>query len=253
MSGQGTSAPPGYESFLVGCARVVVKQALADDVRSVMSGASLHEWAARQPGAVAMKGRATAWATKLPHGAELVVRHSHHGGLLAPLTRDLFVEPTRAPLELAAALRLSGTGVATPEVLAYAVYPAFGPFARADVATRLMRGTALPEAWKATGTPEDRWALINALTRLLEALRRAGAHHPDLNVRNVLVLDAAGTSSAAVLDVDRVTFGAPGDATIARWNVQRLLRSMRKERIGYGVDLTSRQVHQLNATAGAAA
>lgn len=246
-----TTAPPGYESFLVGRAQVVARPALADAIRAAMSGGSLHDWASRQPRARAMQGRATAWATALPNGVEVVVRHSRHGGLLAPLTGDLFLAPTRAPRELAAAVRLTSAGVPTPEVLAYAVYPAFGPFARADVATRLLRGLALPEAWAAAVSDDARWALIDALAGLLGALRRAGAHHPDLNVRNVLVLAAVTGPTAAVLDVDRVVFGAPGDAAIAARNVQRLLRSIAKAHVGFGVDLTSRQVQRLR-TAGRA-
>jgi hypothetical protein len=48
-------------------------------------------------------------------------------------------------------------------------------------------------------------------------------------------------------------FGTPGDAALALRNVRRLLRSMKKQRVGYGVDLTSRQVQQLRETAGAGA
>ncbi len=247
------SAPPGYESFLVGRAQVVAHGALAGAVRSVMTGATLHEWASRQTGARAMQGRATAWATTFPNGVEVVVRHSQHGGMLAPITGDRFLAPTRAPHELAAALRLANAGVPTPEVLAYAVYPAIGPFARADVATRLLRGLALPEAWPATLTVDETWILVEAIAKLLEALRRAGAHHPDLNVRNVLMLDGLGGLTAAVLDVDRVAFGVPGDTGLSGQNLQRLLRSMRKTRVGYGVNLTSRQIQRLRAaTEGAA-
>jgi hypothetical protein len=253
VRGPDSSAPPGYESFLVGRARVVAHSALSGAVKSAMSGESLHRWAARQPGARAMQGRATAWATTLSGGVEVVVRHSRHGGLLAPITGDLFLAPTRAPLELAAALRLAGAGVPTPEVLAYAVYPAFGPFARADVATRLLHGVGLPEAWHATTTDDGRWTLIEVLTRLLGALRAAGAHHPDLNVHNVLLLDGANGPSAAVLDVDRVVFGTPGDFVLAERNLRRLLRSMAKERVGSGVNLTSRQVQRMRTGTGAAA
>jgi hypothetical protein len=241
--------PAGYESFVAGRARVVARATLAGTLRAVLSGATLHQWAARQPGARAMQGRATAWATAFSSGVEVVVRHSRHGGALAPLTGDLFLAPTRAPLELAAALRLADARVPTPEVLAYAVYPAAGPFARADVATRLLHGRALPEAWKATASDDERWALIEVLSRLLGALCRAGAHHPDLNVRNVLVLDAAPGPTAAILDVDRMTFGAPGDASLGARNVRRLLHSMAKERVGDGVNLTSRQVHRLHEAA----
>lgn len=246
----GPSAPPGFESFLVGRAQVVARAALADAVRTAMAEGSLHAWASRQPGARAMRGRTTAWATALPNGAEIVVRHSRHGGLLSPLTGDLFLVPTRAPRELAASVRLAAAGVPTPDVLAYAVYPAMGPFARADVATGLLNGVPLPEAWPATLTVDESWVLVEAIARLLEALRRAGAHHPDLNVRNVLMFDAAGGRTAAVLDVDRVVFGAPGDTALSARNLHRLLRSMRKQHVGCNVNLTSRQVRRLQEGAG---
>ncbi len=232
----------------------MAQQPLVGAVREAKTGASLHEWAARQPGAHAMQGRATAWATALPNGVQVVVRHSRHGGLLAPLTGDRFLAPTRAPFELAAALRLADAGVPTPELLAYAVYPAIGPYARADVATRLLRGHALPEAW-AAATTEDatRSAMVaarcNRLT-LLGALRGAGALHADLNVRNVLVLDVAGAPAAAVLDVDRVTFGTPGDPAIAGKNLRRLLRSMEKRRVGYGVNFSAQQLERMQRAAG---
>ena len=248
----GPSAPPGYESFVVGRAQVVARAELADDARAALAGATLHEWASRQPGARAMQGRATAWATRFPGGAEIVVRHSRHGGLLAPITRDLFVAPTRAPHELSAALRLAAAGVPTPEVVAYAVYPATGRLARADIVTRLLDGTALPEVWPATLTLDQTWVLVEAIAKLLELLRQAGAHHPDLNVRNVLILDAASAPTAAVLDVDRVVFGSPGDVGTAERNLNRLLRSMGKEHIGFRTNLTSRQVQRLRAAVGAA-
>jgi hypothetical protein len=127
-----------------------------------------------------------------------------------------------------------------------------GPFARADVATRLLRGLALPEAWAAATTDDARWALIDALAGLLGALRQAGARHPDLNVRNILILDAATGPTAAVLDVDRVVFGAQGDVALAQQNLERLLRSMRKARVGYGVNFTSRHNERLRTAAGAA-
>ncbi len=242
MSDRESSAPPGYESFLVGRARVVAQQSVAGAVREAMAAQTLHEWAARQPGARGMKGRATAWATTLPNGVEVVVRHSQHGGLLAPLTQDLFRAPTRAPVELSAALRLAEAGVPTPEVLAYAVYPAFGPFVRADVATRLQRGVALPEAWRAAKTDDERFALLASVRDLIAALTRAGARHPDLNVRNVLVLESENTPTAAVLDVDRVIFGERGGEALRNSNVYRILISMAKEGIGFDMKLETDQI-----------
>jgi tRNA A-37 threonylcarbamoyl transferase component Bud32 len=140
----------------------------------------------------------------------VVVRHSRHGGLLAPITRDLFLTPTRAPHELSVSLQLRTAGVPTPEVVAYATYAVIPGIERADVITREIPGRELM-------SPEGAEALIAAMSR-------AGAVHPDLNMRNVLV---EGTT-AYVLDVDRVYFLAPNDPRVTERNRGRLLRSARK-------------------------
>ena len=241
MSGT-TTVPPGYESFEVFGTRAVAQSALASVVREVLAGGTLHQWAARQPGARAMQGRAVAWSTALPNGLAVVVRHSQHGGALAALTGDLFLAPTRAPAELAAAVRLANAGVPTPEVVAYAVYPAIGPFVRADVATRTLVGADFPEAWRATGDDiPRRQMLIDALARLLRALRSAGAVHPDLNLKNVFIVDSGAEATAFVLDIDRVAFVAPADDRAFILNVERLKRSAEKwqnER-GLAIDTTA--------------
>ena len=241
MSGTHT-VPPGYESFELFGARAVAQSALASVVREVLGGGTLHQWAARQPGARALQGRAIAWSAVLPNGLAVVVRHSQHGGALAAMTGDLFLAPTRAPAELAAAVRLANAGVPTPEVVAYAVYPAIGPFVRADVATRTLVGVDFPEAWRlaAADTPR-RQLLIDALARLLRAMRRAGAVHPDLNLKNVFIVESGGEATAFVLDVDRVSFVAPGDDRAFRLNVERLQRSAEKWRSdrGLAIDTTA--------------
>ena len=80
---------------------------------------------------------------------------------------------------------------------------------------------ARAQAWTATRT-------------LLLALTAAGARHHDLNVKNVLLAPGVRGLDAWVLDVDRVEFGAPGDAHIRDANVARLLRSARKWRDARG-------------------
>jgi 3-deoxy-D-manno-octulosonic acid kinase len=229
--------PPGYESFLVGRARVVARQPLAGAIRSAMASSTLHEFASRQPGASALAGRGTAWAAALPNGVQVVVRHTRHGGTLAALTGDVFLAPTRAPRELATALRLADAGVPTPEVVAYAVYPVVGPLARADVATRALRGTDFPDAWRATADGTARQALLAALAALLRSLRAAGALHPDLNLKNVFITPDAAGPTASVLDVDRVEFGTAGSAQIGAENLARLMRSARKWRKRWNLDI----------------
>ncbi len=237
MSEQRPPAPPGYESFIVGRARVVALQPLAGAVREAMRASSLYEFASCQPGASALAGRQTAWAAALPNGVEIVVRHSRHGGTFAAITGDLFFSPTRAPRELANALRLAHAGVPTAEIVAYAVYPAVGPLARADVATRKLRGADFPDAWRATADGAARKSLLAALATLLRALRAAGAMHPDLNLKNVFITPNGDGPTAFVLDVDRVEFGAPGSAEVATQNLTRLIRSARKWRQRWKLDI----------------
>src|SRR5919205_114439 len=82
-------------------------------------------------------GRGVAYAVALPDDAtRVVVRRSRHGGVLAPITGERFLGPTRAPRELDVALRLARLGVPTPEVVAFATYPAGPLVRRADVLTR---------------------------------------------------------------------------------------------------------------------
>ena len=173
------------------------------------SGQTLHAWAALTPDARPLQGRGTSYATVLGD-TRVVIRHSRHGGLLAPLTRDLFLAPTRAGHELAVSLRLRANDVPTPEVIAYATYVVMPGVCRADVVTREIAGHELMSPEGAEG--------------LIVAMAKAGAVHPDLNMRNVIV---DGTR-AYVLDVDRVYFLAPNDPRVTARNRARLMRSAKK-------------------------
>ncbi len=226
--------PSGYVRSALGVVELVARDWAADALRDALRAhGSLHRWAGAQADREPLRGRDVAWATTLGASGALqvstpvVVRHSRHGGLLAGLTGDVFVRPTRAPLELATAARLATGGVATPEVVAYTVHPVAGVFARSDVMTRrLPTGSDFPDAWRADASAGARAVIINAVAVLLRALSAVGAHHPDLNVKNVYVAGAGSSATAYVLDVDRVTFAAEADA--AARNFARLARSIRK-------------------------
>jgi hypothetical protein len=226
------SPPAGYARVAVGRCEAVSRAEHVEDARRMLAEGSLYEAAARDLSAIRMQGRGVAYAIALPAtGTRAVVRHNRHGGKLARLTRDLFLPPTRAPHELAVALRLRELGVPTPDVLMYGTSPAPFPFRRADVVTRQIEGgrdLATFMAWK---TPTDERAAAWAATRsLVRALNESGVRHHDLNVKNVLLAPSGGILTAYLLDVDRVTFGAPRSEAIARGNAERLLRSARKWR-----------------------
>jgi hypothetical protein len=246
-------APNGYERFEVGGAVVVARFAAAAGLRAALTTATtLHDWAAGIPGAEAFQGRATAWGVRLPGAAiDIVVRHARRGGLLAGVRGDRFVWPGRAPWELETSLRLQEAGVRTPDVVAFALYPAGPGLCRCDVATRrLPPGAEFPSAWRATeATARD--ALLVAVATLLRDLRAAGAQHADLNAKNLYLAREGGRWHAWVLDVDRVRFLVANDAGVGAQNLARLDRSMRKKRERDALDIDDAALARLAELAGA--
>jgi hypothetical protein len=216
----------------------------ASAVTEALSHETLHEWATGQLVREEMRGRGVIYAVDLPTTpvTPVVVRRNRHGGLLGDLTGEYFLAPTRAPLELTTSLRLAAAGILTPEVIAYAIYPAFGICARSDVMTRrLPHGSDLPEAWK-NANKTGRESLVCAVATLLQALTRAGAWHADLNLKNIYIAGSSPELTAYLLDVDRVTF--PGGDIEAR-NLKRLLRSARKWRERWGLDFSEHELARL--------
>jgi Lipopolysaccharide kinase (Kdo/WaaP) family len=240
-------APAGFVRVTAGGCVVVALPAHEEDARRMLHEGSLYEAAARDLGARSLHGRGPAYAVALPAtGTRAVVRHNRHGGMLAPLTRDLFLPPTRAPHELAIAQRLRTLGVPTPEVLMYGTSPAPFPFQRADVVTReIIGGRDLSVYMKPGASLVDRRAAWEATRALVQAMNAMGARHHDLNVKNVLLAPGVDGLVAHLLDVDRVTFGAPGDADVARGNVERLLRSARKWRDERGAEFDEEELSAL--------
>jgi 3-deoxy-D-manno-octulosonic acid kinase len=218
--------PAGYREAAIGGTLMVARERDFDAFVAALGMGTLHAWAGAQPGAKAMQGRGVAWATTLPGGSEVVVRHSRHGGMLAPLTQDLFLAPTRAPEELAIAERLRAAGVRTPEVVGYAVYSVAGPLCRADVVTARVDGADLPTAWT-TMDADRRTAVCDAVGQLIASLSSARARHHDLNARNVLISWEGPAPLAWVIDVDRITFEQATPA-IAAANARRLGQSIAK-------------------------
>jgi tRNA A-37 threonylcarbamoyl transferase component Bud32 len=160
--------------------------------------------------------------------------------MLASLTGDQFFGATRAPKELEISLTLQRRGVPTPEIVAYATYPADAFRRRADVVTReIPRSRDLLAALIGADSARKQ-AAAAATGHLLHVMALAGVRHPDLNVKNILLADAPdGAFEAYVLDVDRVWFDAPGSPGPALANWRRFRRSVQKHRdeIGDGFDM----------------
>ncbi|MBI2795927.1 MAG: hypothetical protein HYX65_04390 [Gemmatimonadetes bacterium] len=236
--------PPGVSALRAAHATGAARDDLAGPVAAILeTGRTLHAWAGSQSGARPMHGRGVLWAVPIA-GLRAVVRHSRHGGWLAPVTRDLFRAPSRAPHEMATSRELQRRGVPTPDLLAWASYPAPLGLVRADVVTlELTGGEDLLTALGRADPAEREGSLVPAVGELLAALRKAGAWHPDLNLKNVLLTPVAPRAHKAwVLDVDVVQLGAPGNEGYARLNLERLLRSAIKRRREMRSPITSADV-----------
>lgn len=247
--------PAGYVHYLTTRgADVVALAPLARVVREALTFGTLYEFAERQhleraDGARRLEGRGPVYAATLPDRiTRVVIRRARHGGLLARLTSDRFLSPTRAPHELSISCRLRDAGLRTPEVIAYALYPVAPLVVRSDVATREIAGHDLGESLR--NDPDSRPAVLEATAELLRSLTRVGAQHPDLNVKNVLLAPAAGGAFVAwVLDVDRIRLRTAGDPRVTADNVERLLRSARKWRARQGVQIGDDELARLAASA----
>jgi hypothetical protein len=240
-------APAGFVRITAGGRVAVTLETHVEDAQRMLAMGSLYEAAARDPAARPLQGRGVAYAVSLPATrTPAVVRHNRHGGLLAPLTRDLFLPPTRAPRELELALRLHALGVPTPAVLMYGTSPAPFVFRRADVVTReITGGRDLSTFMMPDALPGERAAAWEATRQLVRAMNGAGARHHDLNVKNVLLAPSESGLVAFLLDVDRVTFGVPDSSAVARGNAERLLRSARKWRDERGAAFDEREIAAL--------
>ena len=228
-----TLSIPGYARFRVGGARGLVVEGCQSTLESILSSGTLYEYARVQPGAREYRGRITAYGISLGGGCgNVVVRHAMRGGLLARTGSDLFFPPTRGLRELVNSLRLRLTDVPTPDVVAVVSYPAGTIFRRSDVATREIPDSHdLSVVLREVTDSAHRMSCLRASGRLLALMSRAGAHHPDLNARNILITwDSPEGAKAYALDVDRIRFHVSGDPMVGKANLARLERSLLKLR-----------------------
>ena len=242
------AAPVGYRQVSTGRCAVVAREDHAEDALAMLRAGTLYEGAARDPSARPLQGRGISYAIELPVSrVRVVVRHNRHGGLLAPVTRDLFLPPTRAPYELFVSRQLQAAGVRTPDVLMIAIMPAFAVLRRSDVVTReIVNGRDL-SSYMQQGEPADARRAAWAATRsLVAALGAAGARHHDLNAKNILITREEDALVAWVLDVDRVVFGRPNASDIREGNLARLRRSARKWRDERGAEFDESELAALD-------
>lgn len=163
---------------------------------------------------------------------EAVVRPFRRGGLVRHLLHRRYFLGARALRELVLTRRLGRRGVPVADPLA-AVHARRRPGYGAALVTRRVTGARpageLLAAPAAHGPEDPRRDVLTRMGVGVGRLHAAGGVHPDLNVHNFLI-PSRGSAPAVILDFDRArafTDGAP--RLLARWNLRRLRRSLRKE------------------------
>lgn len=186
-----------------------------------------------------------------------VVRHYHRGGAIASLLGDRYLRlgTPRPVRELQVGWALEERGLPTPAHIGAAVYPA-GPWYRGDLVTRYVPksrdlAAVLFPGWSLDGgilkgpghrlagtdreaNPE---AAMGATGRLFHTLHEAGVVHPDLNLKNVLIVGMGEALDARVLDLDGAAVGRRVDGAARRRMIGRFWRSARKWESATGVEL----------------
>lgn len=228
-----STLPEGYRRARIGRAEVIAADAAMPFVEAaVMRSGTLYDDAARHPEAEPIQGRATVFVAPGPGGGRWLVRRLTHGGLLAPLTGHRFLRLGRArPFnELLLSHRFRELGIATPRVVAAAVY-AGGPIYRGEVAREFIAEADDLAAclFGRDGIPEERRReAMAAAGRLLRSLFAAGIVHRDLNLRNVLVERSAETPVAQILDIERCSIQPALSQRRRRRMIDRFRRSARR-------------------------
>ena len=241
--------PTGYVRHRLGTARVLLHEDAVEWARRVLEGGeTLHEWAAGHDEGSTFAGRGTVHAVPAPvpgpdRRSRWAVRHYRRGGAVASLLDDRYLRLGRPrPFrELAASATARERGVATPAVMAGAVYPA-GIHYRCDLVTEVVPDArTLARVLHDTDGTRGWLDAMVAAGRLVDALGEAGVFHVDLNAHNI-VFEDGDPARTWVLDLDRARIRSrPSEGAKERMRA-RLTRSVVKEGTPTGDPLGDREV-----------
>ena len=201
--------PAGYrrEELENGVELIALPEAWDGLRHAVDQSGTLFDYASTRPGAFELAGRGVAWHIAAPGSytnERWVVRHYRRRGVFARLLHDRYLDSgTRRPLrEIITTAKARERGVATPEVVAAAVYPVGGWY-RADIAARYLPGASLAE--RIAAETDD--ALVCALMRMAGALFRsahdAGLVHDQPTPEHILIAADQGMERAWLVGMDR--------------------------------------------------
>jgi 3-deoxy-D-manno-octulosonic acid kinase len=219
--------PAGYTWLRHGDVRALVR----DDLVGVLARWLLAPQLALPPGTLPLPGgRGASHRVDLPGSGPAVLRHYRRGGMLARWVGETYLGPWRPrPFrELTVAVTARARGVPTAEVLAARVAGRW-LYGGALVTAEIPGATPVLEAVRAARDRAVRRRLAAAAGLAVGVMHRAGVHHVDLNLGNVLTQVDARGARASVIDFDRARLTprlVPAGAR--RRSLQRLRRSLHK-------------------------
>lgn len=172
----------------------------------------------------------------LPTGEKAVVRRYHRGGLMQRINESRYFGGNRAFDELRATERARTGGVRTARILAAVERPRTVGYT-AMLATILIPGARDAAAWMADAAADGKLEMLREAGRQMAAMHQAGVAHPDVHLRNLLVVDADAGPEVWLLDFDKARVHA-GPVPRARraTDLRRLARSARKLKADVGAD-----------------
>lgn len=171
-------------------------------------------------------GRATVWFIQ-QGDLGLLLRHYYRGGLVGKINKDRFLrepaEKSRAIYEFDLLLKLREKGLSVPKPVA-ARMEKTGVFSyKADILVEVIPGAVdVYRLLREKPLSAELWQKIGAA---IKELHDAGVYHSDLNCHNLMLDD---NDKAWIVDFDKCGFRDEGDWKEA--NIQRLLRSLKKEK-----------------------
>ena len=171
-------------------------------------------------------GRATVWFIQ-QGDLGLLLRHYYRGGLVGKINKDRFLrEPadkSRAIHEFDLLLKLKELGLPVPRPVA-ARMEKTGVFSyKADILVEVIPGAV--DVYRLLREKQLSAELWQKLGGVIKQLHDTGVYHSDLNCHNLMLDDK---DKAWIVDFDKCDFRESGDWKEA--NIQRLLRSLRKEK-----------------------
>lgn len=150
---------------------------------------------------------------------EVAVKEYRHGGILAPVLRDLYLPPPHRSVE---ELRLLAIGIGAelpvPFPLAATIKKAWGPFYQYRLCTRKVVGARnLLERLRSGERGHEECCAI-----ALRRFHNGGLLHRDLNLANFIIGDAG----VFICDLDRGAFRHPVSSGDRQRNLRRLEQSV---------------------------